>query len=131
MSTRAIAAFEVTGWEQAAYDEDVEGPQLARVTVTKTFHGEIEGTSKAELLMCGGADGSAGYIAQERVEGRVGSRPGSFVIQHGGLRWESGQKNYGHVVPGSGTGELRGMRGEVEFRHDENGAEITLDYDFE
>ena len=131
MSTRAKATFEVTGWEQTAYDEPADGPQLARAIVTKTFQGEVAGTSKAELLMCGAAEGSAGYIAQERVECRVGNRAGSFVLQHGGLRWEGGQKVYGHVVPGSGTGELRGIRGEVTYHHDENGAGITLDYDFE
>lgn len=131
MSIRATATFEVNGWEQTAYDEPGEGPPLARAIVTKTYQGEIAGTSKAELLMCGTAEGPAGYIGQERVEGKVGDRAGSFVLQHGGLRWDGGQKVYGHVVPGSGTGELRGLRGEIQFRHDENGAGITLDYDFE
>ena len=36
----------------------------------------------------------------------------------------------GRVVPDSGTGELRGLRGEVEISHDEQGALFVLDYDF-
>ncbi len=113
------------------YDEPGEGPKLSRANVTKTFQGEVAGTSTAELLMCQATNGSAGYIAQECVEGRVGDRSGSFVIQHGGIRTAGGQKVFGHVGPGSGTGELHGLRGEVEYRHDEQGAAFTLDYDFE
>jgi hypothetical protein len=131
MNNRATATFEITGWEETAYDEPVGGPKLSRVTVTKTFQGGVAATSKAELLMCGAADGSAGYIAQERIEGRLGDRSGSFVIHHGGIRGGGAPKVFGHVVPGSGTGELRGLRGEVEYRHDEQGATFTLDYDFE
>jgi hypothetical protein len=129
MTSRAAATFEITAWEETAYDEPAEGPKLVRATVTKTFRGDVEGESTAELLMCQAADGSGGYIGSERVIGRVGDRAGSFVVQHGGTVEGTTVKPFGSVVPGSGTGELRGLRGEARFHHDERGATFTLDYD--
>ncbi|MEP6637658.1 MAG: DUF3224 domain-containing protein [Acidobacteriota bacterium] len=140
MSTRATATFGITGGDATTYEEpaaapgDVapQAPTLSRATVTKNLLGDIVGKSKAELLMCGGADGaSGGYLAQERVEGRLAERTGTFVLQHGGLRWGGGQKAFGSIVPGSATSELRGLTGEATFAHDENGARLTLDYNFE
>src|SRR5688500_13708003 len=129
MTTRATATFEITGWDETAYDEPADGPKLSRATVTKRFRGGVEGESVAELLLCQAADGSAGYLGSERVTGRVGDRAGSFVLQHGGTVAGDEQRPFGHVVPGSGTGELRGLRGEARFHHDEHGATLTLDYD--
>ena len=124
------AGFAVTGWEQVAVDEPAEGLPRARATVTKTFTGGLEGTSSAEVLVCG----EAAYTAQERVTGRIGERAGSFVIQHGAVTGEAPGADgrpvsRGAVVPGSGTGGLAGITGTVTFRHDETGAVFTLDYE--
>ena len=130
MTARATATFEITAWEETAYDEPADGPKLSRITVRKTFRGEIEAESTAELLTCQPIDGAAGYVASERIVGRVGDRSGSFVVQHGGVHdGATSARPFGHVVPGSGTGELRGLTGEAAFRHDEHGATFTLDYD--
>lgn len=131
MDKRATATFEITGWEETAFDEPSEGPKLLRATVRKTFRGEVSGESTAELLMCQAADGSAGYVAMERVVGRVGDRSGGFVIQHGATRDTATSATFGSVVPGSGTDDLRGIRGEATYRHDEHGATFTLDYAIE
>ena len=127
---RVTATFEVTGWEQAAVDEPAEGLPRSRATVTKTFTGEVEATSSAELLMCG----QVAYTAQERVVGQVGGRVGSFLIQHGAVTGDASDAEGrpvagGVVVPGSGTGELTGIAGTVAYRHDETGAVFTLDYE--
>lgn len=74
MSTRATASFEITAWEQTDYDEPAEGPKLSRATVRKTFRGDIEGESRAELLLCQVDDNSAGYVGMERIVGRIGAR---------------------------------------------------------
>ncbi len=135
MTIRAISSFDVTGWDQTPYEEEVTGPQLSRATVRKTFRGDLVGESTAELLMCQ-ADPSdlssgAGYVASERVVARLSGRAGTFVLQHWGLSGGGGpQKTAGHVVPGSGTGELAGLLGEVEISVDANGDHtLTLDYD--
>ena len=130
MSTRATGAFEITTWEQVPYDEATEGPKLARATVRKTFRGELAGESTAELLLCEDDAGGIAYTALERVVGRVGDRSGSFLLLHGAMRGGDMTLAHGRVVPDSGTDELRGLRGEVEIAHDEQGAVFVLDYDF-
>ena len=129
--TRTITApFEITGWDETTYDQPGEGPKLTRGTVRKTFTGGgLEGTSVAELLTAHGEEGR-GYLASERVEGVLEGRRGTFVLQHGGVGDATEQRAFGHVVPGSGTGELRGLRGEAVYAHDEAGARVTLTFIF-
>jgi hypothetical protein len=131
MSTRATATFEITGWDETIYAEPTEGPKLSRATVRKIFQGDIAGESTAELLMSRAKDGSAGYVALERVVGRIGDRSGSFDVQHCATQGGPNPRAIWLVVPGSGTGELRGLSGQATYQHDENGATFTLDYDFE
>lgn len=130
MGKRATGAFEITTWEEVAYDERPEGPRLARATVRKTFRGELAGESTAEVLLCADDEGGIAYSALERVNGRVGDRAGSFVLLHGATRGGDMTRAHGRIVPDSGTGELRGLRGEVAIAHAEEGATFTLDYDF-
>ncbi len=129
MTTRATATFEITGWEETPYDMPADGPKLVRTTVNKTFRGEMIAESVAELLMCQ-SEAGAGYVAAERVVGQIGDRAGTFVIQHGGTH-QGGEVDHAFatVVPGSGTGDLVGLRGTAAFHHDETGATLTLDYD--
>ncbi|HXD32119.1 MAG TPA: DUF3224 domain-containing protein [Pyrinomonadaceae bacterium] len=134
MSTQANATFDITGWEVAeeTATESAEEAKLSRATIKKAFHGDLEGTSVATGLFCQSADGTAGgYMAQERVEGSLSGKSGSFVIQHGGIKTATGQNSFGNIIPGTGTGELKGLRGEALIAHDEQGARLTLDYDFD
>jgi hypothetical protein len=124
------ATFEITGWDETRYDEPAEGPPLARATVRKRFSGPLEGTSVAELLTAKG-QGGAGYLASERVDGALEGRRGTFVLQHGGVGDATDQHAFGHIVPGSGTGELTGLRGDAVFAHDDAGARVTITYAFD
>lgn len=130
MSVRVKANFKIIAWDQHPYDEPEEGPKLLKTDVKKTFQGDIEAESTAILLMCQGDDASAGYVATEKVVGRIGSRVGSLVIQHGGaIIGTNPVENFGYVVPGSGTGDLKGLRGKCTWHHDEHEATFTLDYE--
>lgn len=128
MDHTAEASFDVTNWDATAYDEPADGPHLSRVAVSKAFKGGLEGESVGEGLFCGmnaPADG-AGYAVSERFSGRLGGRSGTFVLQHIGVAPPEGPaRSYGNVVPGSGTGELAGLVGEVEFG---DGHTVTLRY---
>jgi hypothetical protein len=130
---KATASFNVTGWDPAPYDQPSDGPELSRITIQKAFEGDLEGESTAEGLFCGMNDpkAGAGYVVSERVTGRLGDRSGSFVIQHGGVMgpW-SAPRTFGHVVPGSGTGDLVGLTGTVEIDQADGEHTLTLDYDF-
>ncbi len=122
-----IAPFEITSWEETAYDAPAEGPPLGRASVVKHWSGPIEGTSTAEVLTAVGETGR-GYVASERVDGTLEGRRGTFVIQHGGVGDESGQHAFAFVVPGSGTGDLTGLRGSGAYVHDQAGARLDLRY---
>lgn len=135
MSTRATAHFDVTGWDEAPYDEPADAPRLARATVTKAFSGDLDGESTAEVLLCqrdpGDLGAGGGYLASERFVGRLGERSGTFVLQHGGLGGAgTAPRTFGHVVPGSGTGQFEGLSGTVEIQRSTDGAHtLVLDYE--
>lgn len=99
MSTQVIVTFAITSWDQVPYSESGAIPELARATVKKTFQGELEATSIAELLLCKADDAHVGYTGQERVSGTFAGREGTFVIQHGGIVDGPEQRPFGEIVP--------------------------------
>lgn len=119
-------------WDEKPYDEIEGGPKLTRATVAKSYSGDIEGDGTVEYLMIHREDGSASFVGLERVVGSIGDRRGSFVLEHKGTFEGGTAKVTWSVVPGSGTGDLSGLRGEGGFAsaHADEYA-ITLDYDFE
>ncbi|MCC6190337.1 MAG: DUF3224 domain-containing protein [Anaerolineales bacterium] len=112
--TRARSTFEVTRWDEKPYQEGEGGFKLTRASVSKTFQGDLEGQSTVEYLMVypGEGRGATHFVGLERVEGKLGGRPGSFVLQHTGTDDGHTAASRYFVVPGSGTGELQGLRGE-------------------
>ena len=132
MSTHATATFEVKSWDEKPYDEMDGAPKLTRASITKSFEGDIEGEATLEYLMVHRDDGSANFVGLERIVGRLGDRSGSFVLQHSGTFEGGTAKATWFVVPGSGTGDMRGLRGEGGFASGHADSYlITLDYDFE
>jgi Flp pilus assembly protein TadG len=110
MADRARGTFEVRMTPKA--DDQAASAGLARMLLDKTFHGDLDGTSKGQML---GAmtqvEGSAGYVAIERVEGTLAGRRGTFMLQHSGSMTR-GQPNLTvTVVPDSGTGQLASLSG--------------------
>jgi hypothetical protein len=132
-SKKAIkGTTEVKTFEPVTYDEAKEGPKLTEVHLTETFTGDIQAESSARSLQAQSADGSASYCGVQRVVGTLDGRRGSFVLQHQGTLQAKQMKTTWFVVPGSGTGDLRGLRGEGGFEAElgRHGA-WTLDYWFE
>ena len=128
MSRQITIPFQVTAWDAENYDETTATPTLSRITVKKTFDGEVKGESTGELLMCASTDGAAGYTILDRFHVEIEGRKGSFVAIHGGMTDE--MKASGRIVPDSGTDELKGISGTLEFKSDESGKRIILDYSF-
>ena len=61
--------FDITLTPQAAAP-GIEAAQLGRQTINKQFHGELAAHSLGEMLAAMSAvQGSAGYVAMERVDG--------------------------------------------------------------
>lgn len=129
MQTTITVPFEIDTWDEATYDEPAAGPKLTSATLVKRYRGPLEGAGQARVLTAQG-EGGRGYVASERVSGTLEGRTGTFVIQHGaaGAADEPEEVALGVIVGGSGTGELEGLRGEVAFRHDDDGARVTISY---
>lgn len=131
----AKCTFDVTEWKPSPGDAPEEGPALTRVAIRKKFQGELDGESVGEGLFCGLSDpeAGAGYVVSERVTGALAGRSGTFVLQHGGVMGPGmAPRSFGNVVPGSGTGELAGLRGEMEISRTEDGVHVlALCYAFD
>lgn len=94
-----------------------ETPPLSRMSIDKQFHGDIDATSKGEMLAAGTAvKGSAGYVAMERVTGKLQGHSGSFVLQHSGTMNRGSPQLSVTVVPDSGTDQLKGLAGKMTIK---------------
>ena len=112
MQQIANCRFAIKSWDEKPYSEGPDLPKLTRALVTKTFTGDIEGEGHVEYLMMYRSDGSAAFVGLERVVGRLAGKAGSFVLQRTGVFENGVAKESYFVIPGSGTGELRTLRGE-------------------
>ena len=82
------------------------------MTISKTLHGDLEGTSQGDMLAANTTvEGSAAYVAIERITGTLAGRTGSFVLQHSGTMTRGAPHLLVTVVPDSGTGDLAGLTG--------------------
>ena len=127
--TNAAAEFAVASWNEETY-LDLEGDaKLTRASVAGSLTGDIVGSSQTEWLMAYGADGTAHYVGLQRVDGSLGGKQGSFVVESNGVFDGSHANGTWTVIRGSGTGELAELSGEGTFvaplgEH----AKIGLDY---
>jgi hypothetical protein len=130
--THATGRIEVKTYEPQPYDEVADGPNLVEIHVTETFSGDIEGEGSVRFLQAIRDDGSASFVGIERVSGSIQGRQGTFLLQDAGTLEGNLVKGDWFVIPGSGTGELSGLRGEGSFEAElGQHASITLDYSFE
>ena len=108
---QAKGTFEVKLDPQGDADK-AEGSTLARMSIDKKYHGDLEGAAKGTMLTAGtDVKGSAGYVAVERVTGTLNGKSGSFVLQHSGTLTRGAAVQNISVVPDSGTGQLAGITG--------------------
>jgi uncharacterized protein DUF3224 len=113
MTTRATGTFEVKVTPQPPDDKGESAP-VGRMTIDKQFHGDLEGTSKGDMLTAMTAvKGSAGYVAIERVTGTLRGRKGTFALQHTGIMTRGAPSLTITVVPDSGTDQLAGLSGKM------------------
>lgn len=125
----ARGSFETANWTPSPPYDDRDGVTLTTVTLTKTFSGDLTGTSLVTMLMATTpVEACRSYVALERVEGTLDGRAGSFVVQHDAASDEAGQSLRVRVVAGSGTGGLRGIRGEMTIAAGPGGHSYAFDY---
>jgi hypothetical protein len=111
VSTHLEGVFEVTSWSE----EQVGGLEgAAKVTVAgigQRFTGGIEAETKWDMVMTYRDDGTADFVGYQRLQGRVGDKEGTFVLQGLGQFDGTEARTRFEVVPGNSTGELTGLRG--------------------
>jgi hypothetical protein len=133
MTSHANAVFEIKRWDEKPYQE-LDGVKFTRASVTKTYRGDIDGEATSESLMFYHGDGSATFTGQERVVATIGGRQGSFVFEARGT-YRDGQATCDcSVVPGSGAGDLLGLRGEgsyVATHSDYPNVSFSMEYRFD
>lgn len=130
---QASGTYGYTSWDEGPYAELEGAPKLTHARITNTYRGDLEGEGTSEVLMVYPTGSTATYVGYERITGRLGGRSGSFVLQGVGT-WEEGvARTTWTVVPGSGTGELTGLRGEggYEAGHGQTEYPYRLDYSFD
>ena len=124
--------FEIRNWDEKPYQEIEGGGKLTRASVERSFSGDIKGDSRAEYLMMYRADGTAEFVAMERFVGRIANRTGSVVFRHNGIFDGAIAKDKWSIVTGSGTDELEGITGELDFAAGhEKSYPITLHCEFD
>lgn len=112
MTAQANGTFDVKV-KPLPEDEKVPGVTVGRMSIDKQWKGDIEGTSKGEMMTAGTpVKGSAGYVAVEVVTASIKGRSGTFTFLHNATMKQDGDFNMGiKVIPDSGTGQLVGLTG--------------------
>ena len=115
MTKHASGTFEVKLSPQTPVD-NIGDPSVARMSIDKQFRGDLEAVSRGEMLAVRTeTEGSAGYVAMERVAGTLDGREGTFALQHSGTMTRGAPQLLITVVPDSGTGQLAGLSGRMKI----------------
>jgi hypothetical protein len=106
-----------------------DGPPAMHLRIDKTFEGPLAATGVVHMMAVGtGVDGSAGYVAVERIDGVLDGREGAFAVMHFGVMDRGAPSLRIEVVPDSGEGELAGLTGSMRIDIADGAHSYTLDY---
>ena len=129
MAQKATGDFEVKLTPMAS-DFPSDELNLGRMSIDKSFSGDLDGTSVGQMLMARtDVKGSAGYVAIEKVTGSLEGKTGSFVLQHSGMMGGGQQSLTITVVTDSGTGELEGLSGTMNIIIEDGAHSYEMEYE--
>lgn len=111
----AQASFKILSWDEELFSEVEESGKLTRVSVTKSYSGDIKGEGKLEYLMRYHKNGSADFYGLERINCDIDGRSGSFILKHTGTFKDGKMTQKSIVLDDSGTGDLVGLQGEIKL----------------
>ena len=130
MTAETITArFDVTGWDPAELP-GIDGDWVGAIVMRKTYTEGLVGESVAHFVSSGTEEGGRGYLAAERITGRLeDGRSGSLTVHHGALQHPGDASAFGYIVPGTGTDDFAGFRGQARIEHDDRGAFFVFQLD--
>jgi hypothetical protein len=132
VSTTPCGTFTTSSWDEKRPEQS--GPSVSHARVTNAYEGLIEGSSAAHYVLYysgeGPGWGSGHYHGYEQVTGTVDGRRGSFVLEHTGSFDGTTVRTSWTVVAGSGTDELRGLRGQGGFEASEGTSAMPYTFDY-
>lgn len=113
-----------------SYAQGINGIGLGRMSIDKTFKGELSATSKGEMLAALTlVKNSGGYVAIEQVVGTLAGKKGSFVLQHFGIQNKGKTRLVLEVVPDSATDELSGLKGTMDITMEDGEHYYEFEYE--
>ena len=130
-STRVVGTFTVLGWDEQPYDDAMDMPKLTHAIVSEELEGGIEGEASISYLMTYRDDDVASFVGMVRVVGRIGDREGTFVMQETGVCEGGVASGHWTILPGSSTGDLRGIYGEGEYVAGHEHVQYSLDVSYQ
>lgn len=130
MSARATGEFSVSSWDEQTYEELPGGGKLTRASVGFGLKGDLEAEADWQALMCYRQDGNAEFTGLQRMTGRLAGREGSFVLRADGTYGDGKAVSRWEVIPGTATGDLRGLSGTGESVSTEGSAGGTYLFDY-
>ena len=111
MTAHAEGTFTVKSWDENTYEELEGNAKLTKARMVFSYAGDLEAEGTSDTLMCYLDDGTAVYTGLDLMTGQLGGRSGTFVLRSEGAFEGGAAKTSWHIVEGSGTGELAGLRG--------------------
>ncbi len=125
----ASGEFDITMQPMDFHTEGKFGIMLGRMSLDKTFRGDLEAHSRGEMLSARtGVKGSAGYVAIEQVTGTLHGKSGSFVLQHYGMMRAGDSRLILEIVPDSGSDQLTGISGSMNIVIENGKHYFTMEY---
>ena len=128
---RASATLRIKRGKERPFSMVKDGPKLTQGIFTTIYRGELQGEGILAELKVYYSESSATIYGLERITGTLAGKSGSFVLEHDGTLENGVLKSKRTVLPGAGTGDLAGLRGQITLQ---SGADekfsITFDYDF-
>jgi hypothetical protein len=134
-TTHLETRLKIESWDEKPYRELDGGAKFSRANVALSVAEErIEARATWDALLYYAADGTSSYVGLMHVEGRLGDRTGSFVLEGTGAYDGTEARGESSVVTATASGELRGLRGtatSVSTHDDYPFMPLVLDYDVE
>ncbi|MEU1673691.1 DUF3224 domain-containing protein [Streptomyces roseifaciens] len=132
-ATQTTGHFTFADWKEHDVTPAGTSPKLAHATVTNSFSGGIEATgTTCEYSIVYVTEKTGTFTGLEILSGSLDGREGTFVVEERGSFGTDGTVYCSfEVVPGSGTGELTGLRGTGSFTAEHGAPSVPYTFAYE